>query len=79
MKVTINKEKITLKSPCRIVELFDNSDYKYMAARVNNRLRELDFIITSDCDIELLDLNSSDVARIYQSTLRYVIVMAVLN
>lgn len=77
MIVTINKEKLTLNKPCRILDLFDNSDYKFMAAKVNNRLRELDFIISNDCDIELLDLNSSDVSRIYQSTLRYVIIMAV--
>ena len=77
MKVTINKEKLTLNKPCRILDLFDNSEYKFMAAKVNNRLRELDFIISTDCDIELLDLKSSDVSRIYQSTLRYVIIMAV--
>ena len=76
MNITIGKEKLTLNKPCRILDLFDNSECKFMAAKVNNRLRELDFVISSDCEVELLDLKSPDVSRIYQATLRYVIIMA---
>lgn len=79
MKIRINMEEKQVEQPCRIVDLFDNSDYKYMAANVNNRLRELDYIITADADIQLLDLTDAAVCRIYQSTLRYVILMAVRN
>lgn len=79
MKITINGVIKEVKQPCRIVELFDNKDYKYMAANVNNRLRELDYIVPTDSEIQLLDLKDAAVSRIYQSTLRYVIIMATKN
>ena len=79
MKVTINGVVNNVANPAKIIELIDNKDKKYMAAKVNNRLRELTYVIDKDCDIELLTLNNSEVSRIYQSTLRYVILMAVKN
>ena len=79
MKITINGQIIDRKEPCRISELFENKDYKYMAANVNNRLRELDYIVKDDANIQLLDLTDSSVTRIYQSTLRYVVLMACKN
>ena len=66
MKITINGQIIDRKEPCRISELFENKDYKYMAANVNNRLRELDYIVKDDANIQLLDLTDSSVTRIYQ-------------
>lgn len=79
MKIIINNIEKNVEKPVRIIDLFDNSDYKYMAATVNNRLRELDYIIKDDAEVKLLDLNDSAVCRIYQSTLRYVIIMACKN
>ena len=79
MKVKLNGELKEVSEGTRICELFDNKDHKYMAAKVNNRLRELNYILPSDCDIELLDLTNSSVTRIFQATLRYVTAMAVKN
>lgn len=79
MKVNINGNEITLDEKCKILDIIDNKDYKYQAALVNNRLRELNYVITNDCNIELLDTKNSAVSRIYQSTLRYVIIMAIRN
>ena len=79
MKIKLNGKEITVSKPVRITELFDNTGYKYQAAKVNNRLRELNYIIPGDCEIELLDLTSSSVSTIYQATLRYVTAMAVKN
>ncbi len=76
MKIKMNNQEKEVKKPCRIVDLFDNSGYKYMAANVNNRLRELDYIITEDADVQLLDLKDAAVTRIYQATLRYCVLMA---
>ena len=79
MKVKLNGELTEVSSGTRICELFDKKDHKYMAAKVNNRLRELNYITPADCDIELLDLTNSSVTRIFQATLRYVTAMAVKN
>lgn len=79
MKIRINGLEKEINEPCRLTDLFDNSGYHYMAANVNNRLRELDYIVKEEADIQLLDLKDAAVCRIYQSTLRYVILMAVKN
>ena len=79
MNIKINGKELVVDKPTKISELFDNCGYRYQAALVNNRLRELNYIISDDCEIELLDTKNSAVTRIYQSTLRYVIVMAIRN
>ena len=79
MKIILNGNEVQINEPTKIVDLFDNSDYKFQAALVNNRLRELNYVVSSDAQIELLDTKNSAVSRIYQSTLRYVVLMAVRN
>ncbi len=77
MKIVVaNKEKF-FDEPIRLQQLLDeNERKKYQAARVNNRIRELDYIVNSDASVQFLDLTDSDAVRIYQSTLRYLVVMA---
>lgn len=48
-----------------------------LAATVNGRLRELSYIETKDADIEFLDYTHPDAIRMYESTLRYVVAMAI--
>ena len=79
MKIEIENKVIELSRPCRIIELFNNKGYNYYAASVNNRLRELDYIVSKDSKIELLDIKNQSVTRMYQATLRYIIVMALRN
>lgn len=49
------------------------------AATVNNRIRELTYKLTKDCDVVFFDLSNRDAVRIYEASLRYVIAMAVKN
>lgn len=49
------------------------------AATVNNRIRELTYVINKDCEVKFLDLNNRDAVRIYEASLRYVIAMAIKN
>ncbi len=79
MKIKLNGVLKTYDKPTRIIDMIENDDYKFMAAKVNNRLRELNYIVSDDADIELLSLNNSSVTKIYQATLRYAIVMAIRN
>ena len=76
MKVLLNGQEMYFDQPTRIYDMYDFSDKKYIAAKVNNRIRELAYIVTNDATIELLDLTNSDAARLYQATLRYLIHMA---
>ncbi len=77
MKIEVFGEVKKYDNPIRVVELLKKNEYKYFAAKVNNRLRELDYIIDTDAKVEFLDLTSSEAVVIYQSTLRYLIVMAI--
>lgn len=47
------------------------------AAKVNNRLRELGYYINYDCSIEFLDLTNHEAARVYETSLRYMMLMAI--
>lgn len=72
MKITIFNEIKNFDKPIRVADLLAKDNDKYVCAKVNNRLRELDYIISEDSIVEPLDLTNSDAVTIYQSTLRYV-------
>ncbi len=74
----LNKE-VLLDKPTRVYELFDNKDYKYLACTVNDVLAELDYLLTCDCEIKLIDISSTVGSRIYRATLRYLIIMALMR
>lgn len=77
MTVTINGKVVEVNEQTSIMDLIEGDKYQYQAARVNNRIRELNYKIQSDCNIELLTLKDRPSQTIYQSTLRYLIIMAV--
>lgn len=76
MIIKLNDKSLEFTKPIRLHELLEKKDRHYQAAKVNNRIRELDYILDSDASVEFLDLTDSDACRIYQSTLRYLIAMA---
>lgn len=45
-------------------------------ATVNNRLRELTYYLNYDCEVKFLALDDEEACRVYQTTLRYIIAMA---
>ena len=57
-KVRINDEIINCDGPISLMDLNKNKDYEYICANVNNRIRELSFIIDRECDIEFLNLTN---------------------
>lgn len=77
MKVTIGGREIVVAPGTSIINLIEGDKYQYQAARVNNRIRELNYIIQGDSEIELLTLKDKEAQTMYQSTLRYLIIMAV--
>ena len=56
MKVTINNKVVEVKQNTSIIDLIEDDKYQYQAARVNNRIRELNYLIQDDCYIELMTL-----------------------
>lgn len=77
MKITIFNETKTFDNPVRVSDLLPADNLKYICAKVNNRLRELDYIISEDSTVEPLDLTNPEAVTIYQSSLRFVFLMAI--
>jgi uridine kinase len=78
MKFTILGKIYTYDAPVTLEQVAqDIHEHDVLAATVNGRLRELSFILTKDQDIEFLKFNHPDAMRIYESTLRYIVAMAV--
>ena len=60
----------------KIGDLIDNSDKHIICCRVNNRLKELTYYVEEDSRIEFLTIEDSDAAKLYESTVRFIAVMA---
>ncbi len=76
-KVKIKNEIIECCKPTALLELLGSDAKKYVGAKVNNRLRELTFILNRDCEVEFLSLTNTEATRIYEASLRYLMAMAV--
>lgn len=73
----LGKEE-TFDTKVSLLELVRDIDpeRKYIAAKVNNRVRELEYEVYYDAEIEFLDLTNSDAVKIYEATLRFIVAMA---
>src|SRR5690554_6762676 len=80
IKLTINNKVYEYETPPTLEEVaLDTNVGDALAASVNQRLRELSYVVTNDAVIEFLNDHTNDGIRIYESTLRYVIAKAVHN
>lgn len=80
--VKINGESRTLEKKASLLSLLSEEDRKtkkYIAAKVNNKTRELEYEVYYDAEIEYLDCSSIDAMKIYEASLRYVVAMAFHN
>lgn len=76
MRINFQDNLIEIKDAISIQELFakeiEASNKMIIAARVNNEIKSLDFVIEKDCVIELIDRTNIDGRRIYTRGLLYV-------
>ena len=75
-KVTINNKTYSYEEKRTLESIAQELNIKAYVAKVNNRLRELTFYLNFNCDVEFLDLTNLEAVRAYQTTLRYIISMA---
>lgn len=76
--VTIQNKTLQLQDKTPILSVIDNPK-NYFAAKVNNRLRELTYELSFDCDVQLLTLCNNDAVKVYETSLRYLVAMAFYN
>jgi len=74
--VIINNKTYTYNDKKTLEDIANELNIKGYVAKVNNRLRELTFYLNFDCEVEFLTLNNLEAVRVYQTTLRYIIAMA---
>lgn len=78
MKIKVNDQVITYDGPVSIEKIAQDLKLNHvLAANVNGRLRELAYILTNDQDITFLGYDNPDAVKIYESTIRYVVAMAI--
>jgi uridine kinase len=78
MKLIIEGQHYTYDRPQVLLDIARELGQKnVLAATVNGRLRELSYIETKDAIIEFLRYDHPDAIRMYESTLRYVVAMAI--
>lgn len=72
----LGKEKVFEKK-IQLLDLLEKGNKDVICARVNNRLKELTYAVEDDATVEFLTLADGDAAKIYESSVRYVLVMAI--
>lgn len=75
-KVKIKNNEYIYNENKTLEQIANELNIDAYVAKVNNRLRELTFYLNFDCEVEFLDLNETEAVRVYQTTLRYIIAMA---
>ena len=76
-KVNIGEKTLEFNKEIRLLELTD--DRSQICAKVNNRLRELSYPIHNDSEVRFLDLSDINAMRVYETTLRFIILKALYN
>ena len=75
-KIKIKDKELIFNKKVKILDLIEKDNYEYIAATVNNRLRELDYEIYYDAEVILLTKKDYLAIKPYETSLRYIIAMA---
>jgi uridine kinase len=74
--IHIGSQSYQYDQKIRLEDLAKRIGGTYMAAKVNNRLRELAYEVDFDAVVEFLDYTTFDSTRIYATSMRYLLTMA---
>ncbi|MDR0832283.1 MAG: hypothetical protein LBM99_05250 [Bacillales bacterium] len=79
MKITVKDVVKEYDKPIRALDLPEFNKGKNVACKINNRLRELTYIINKDSVVEFLELDNYEAMLIYENSLRFLICKAMHN
>ncbi len=74
--IKINNNNYSFNDKIVLKDLAKDFMPNAIAAKVNNRLRELNYYVNYNCEVEFIDLSKFDAVRIYETSLRYLVIMA---
>ncbi|MDD3382110.1 MAG: nucleoside kinase [Bacilli bacterium] len=75
-EVRVLGKNIKYEGNMLLSEIAKELEIEAYVAKVNNRMRELSYYVNYDCEVEFLDLNDFDAVRCYETSMRYIIIMA---
>ncbi len=74
---TLDTSSISKDNQKRILDIIPAEEkYSYVAATVNNRIRELTYVLKEPSVVKLLDFKDTQAVKIYETSLRYLVAMA---
>ena len=79
IKLNVNNKVVEKNREISLEDLANELKVVAYCAKVNNRIRELSYVVKKDCDIEFLDLTNVEAMNVYSTSIRYLITMAVKN
>lgn len=71
-----NRKVREFDKPIKIKDLIAKEDYNYFACKVNNKLRDFEYTITKNCKINFVGIRDNDASKVYECSLRFVLLMA---
>ena len=81
IEVTINGNTYKYTKNFTLQEIYSNhqeeNKYPIVIARVDNRLRELSYQLKDNCEVEFLDLTTSEGNRVHVNALTFILLYAV--
>jgi len=77
--LSINGKEKTFDEKVRLLDLIEDKEKNYFIALVNNRLRELHYVIDYDATVEFLDTTHPEAIHAYESSLRFLVAKAFHN
>lgn len=81
IRIILSGEEVLTEKGTRIEELIkvraSKNSSPIVAALVNNEIRELTYSVERDCSISFIDLSSEDGIRIYERSLKFLLIKAV--
>ena len=77
-KVLYNNQETFHEQPVKVLDIVGN-DHDIVCAYVNGHLRELTYMVDYDAEIVALTCKDSDAMRIYESSVRFLVAMAMHN
>ena len=79
IKLNVNNKVVEKNREISLEDLANELKVVAYCAKVNNRIRELSYVVKKDCNIEFLDLTNVEAMNVYSTSIRYLITMAVKN
>ncbi len=74
--ITVSGVSTAFDHPVRLETLALQQTKRIYAAKVDNRLRELAYVVEKDANVEFLGYDNMDSTRIYATSMRYLVCMA---